>query len=122
MEKVVNKIEENYGMGGDKNNIKTLSAGDIHVETKTSQEVEASKGAFSLEEKFYSSVGDLNSGFNNVESMLEMLNSSNFKFNQKNIVAIQFTMGQFSMLTEAGSKLLDSAVRGVQTITQTNVG
>jgi len=122
MEKIVNKIEESYGMGGAKNDVKTFSAGDIHVETKTPQEVEASKGTFSLEEKFYSSVGDLNSGFNNVDSMLEMINSPNFKFNQKNLVAIQFTMGQFSMLTEAGSKLLDSAVRGVQTITQTNVG
>lgn len=122
MEKVLDKIEESYGLGKSKNDVKTLSAGDIHVETKTSQEVEASKGTFSLEEKFYASVGDLNSGFNNMDSMLEMINSPNFKFDQKNLLATQFAFGKISFALEAGSKMLDSAVRGVQAITQTNVG
>ncbi len=101
-----------------KSNMNSISASDIKINVQ--------QGEFGKERTFdgKKAVSDLFSTLNNdslkMDSVIEVLSSSDTKLTRRQLLAYQYTMSNISLTTEMCSKMASSLSQNLNTLLQTN--
>ena len=118
MEKISESISGD-SLNADK--MKTLPADDIQINIQ-SGDLAAQSTTFDGKKVVTDMFSTLNSDMVKMDSMIEVLSSSDTQLSRRQLLAYQASIGTLSINTELFSRLAQSVSQNLNTLLQTNVG
>lgn len=117
MEKLAESISGNDVTA---NQTKTVSADDIQINIRSGDL--SAQSTFDGKKVVTDMFSTLNNDMAKMDSMIEVLSSSDTKLSSRQLLAYQASIGTLSINTELFSRLAQSVSQNLNTLLQTNVG
>ncbi|EKD42203.1 MAG: hypothetical protein ACD_73C00269G0001 [uncultured bacterium] len=112
-------MEKVMGGGSDQNQMKVLSADNIHVETKTGEMANSQK--IGVGDQYFDMFKNINRDMLSVDSAVETLSAPGVKLTPQQLLGLQAGISQVSIYAESFSKLTSTVAQGINSLVQTQV-
>lgn len=117
--KWTDKLMEKVMGGGDQNQMKVLSADNIHIETKTGEMAKSQK--VGMDNQYFDMFKNLNRDMLSIDSAVETLSAPGVKLTPQQLLGLQAGISQVSIYAESFSKLTSTMSQSLNQLIQTQV-